>query len=336
MSSLIVEVCRLEEVRPHPNADALELAVIKGWQTVVPKGRYRAGDLVTYIPIDAVIPPEHSDRWGVTKYLSNGRVRCARLRGEPSFGFVVEVEDSGWTEGSDVREHYGIEKYEPPIKTMAGDAEPAHPLFVSYTEVENLRNFPGALAPGEEVFVSEKVHGSSCRVAMIEGVPMAGSMGVRRKRPERLEESIYWEPWALPGVVALLETLGREHRQVILYGEVFGAGIQSLHYGHPKSHGFRAFDLLLDGRYMDPEAFFAACERFEVPAVPLLYRGEYSLEAIREAAAGPTTLDDTHIKEGVVVKPAVERTDPAIGRVCLKYLSDDYLLSKGISDSRDV
>jgi hypothetical protein len=47
MSSLIVEVSRIERVLPHANADALELAHIKGWQCVVPKGRYAAGDLVT-------------------------------------------------------------------------------------------------------------------------------------------------------------------------------------------------------------------------------------------------------------------------------------------------
>jgi RNA ligase (TIGR02306 family) len=70
MSTLIVEVCRIEKILPHPNADALELAHIKGWQCVVPKGKYQAQDLVTYVPIDAVLPEALSDRLGVTKYLS--------------------------------------------------------------------------------------------------------------------------------------------------------------------------------------------------------------------------------------------------------------------------
>ena len=65
MSTLIVEVCKIEKVLPHDNADALELCQIKGWQCVIPKGRYSADDLVTYVPIDAVIPQEHSDRWGI-------------------------------------------------------------------------------------------------------------------------------------------------------------------------------------------------------------------------------------------------------------------------------
>jgi hypothetical protein len=46
-----------------------------------------------------------------------------------------------------------------------------------------------------------------------------------------------------------------------------------------------------------------------------------------------------HIREGVVVKPTIERTDPKIGRVVLKYLNDDYLLQKEsgrVSDTCDV
>ena len=96
MSTLIVQVCKIEKVLPHENADALELCLIKDWQCVIPKGRYAAGELVTYVSIDAVIPQEHSDRWGFTKYLCNGRVRCAKLRGEPSFGVIVDRENSAW------------------------------------------------------------------------------------------------------------------------------------------------------------------------------------------------------------------------------------------------
>src|SRR5688500_15004179 len=183
MSSLIVEVCRVERVLPHPNADLLELAHIKGWQCVVPRGKYAAGDLVTYVPIDSVLPEPLSERLGVTKYLSNGRVRCAKLRGEPSFGLIMDREDPAWSEGADVKDVYGITKYVPPLKPSAGDAAPAHPLFESYTDVENLRNFPSVIADGEDVVVTEKVHGTNCRVGVVEGEWMAGSMEIRRTRP---------------------------------------------------------------------------------------------------------------------------------------------------------
>ena len=43
MAECIVEVCRIEKVQQHSNADALELTHIKGWQCVVPI-RPTAGD----------------------------------------------------------------------------------------------------------------------------------------------------------------------------------------------------------------------------------------------------------------------------------------------------
>lgn len=348
MAECIVEVCRIERILPHPNADALELAQIKGWQCVVPLGKYRAGGLVTYIPINSLIPLTHADRWGITKYLSvrtgpdapeppAGRVRCARLRGEPSFGVLIEVEDPTWTEGQDVREHYGIVKYIPPEKATAGDAETAHPLFVAYTEIENLRNFPGVLAEGEPVVVTEKIHGTNCRVGSIEGELMAGSMSVRRKRPEEFDRSTYWYPLSLEPVRMLVEAFAKTHRQVILFGEVYGSKIQDLAYGCKGRLGFRAFDLLLDGKYLNPEEFLSACALMGVETVPVLYRGPFSLATVRTLSEGNTLLGDIHIREGVVVKPLVERVDPKVGRVAMKYIGDPYLFSKSAErDTHDV
>lgn len=353
MAECIVEVCRIDRMYAHPNADALELAHIKGWQCVVPIGRYTAGDLVTYIPIDSMIPLEHADRWGITRYLSvksasadmempvpAGRVRCARLRGEPSFGVIVDREDPAWVEGQDVKAHYGIFKYIPPVKPTAGDAEAGHPLFAEYTDIENLRNFPDVLEEGEEVVVTEKLHGTNCRVGLIEGELMAGSMSVRRKRPETPEAmacSTYWFPMTLPAVRTMVEGLGAQHRQFILFGEVYGSKIQDLHYGCKGHFGFRAFDILADGKYLDADAFLAACADYGVETVPLLYRGAYSLEKIRELSEGDTTLGSNHIREGVVVKPAAERMHPKVGRVALKYIGDQYLFSKSADrDTNDV
>jgi RNA ligase (TIGR02306 family) len=345
MSSCIVEVCRIQALKPHPDADALELAIIKGWQCVVPIGKYAEGDLVTYIPVDALIPLEHSDRWGITKYLSvrtdaesgqtGGQVRCAKLRGKPSFGVIVELEDPTWTEGQDVKDHYGIKKYIPPLRPTAGDVEKQHPLFQAYTDVENLRNFVGVLEDGEPVHVTEKIHGTSSRIAIIEGEVMAGSMGLRRKRPESLDEmvrNLYWFPYTLPAVRALLEALSGSHRQVVLYGEVFGSKVQSLHYGHSGLLGYRTFDVMLDGEFLDSEKFFPLCASYGVETVPLLYEGAYSLQTIAALAEGNTTLSGEHVREGVVVKPVRERRDPSVGRVVLKYIGDGYNFSKAARD----
>src|SRR4029450_12435844 len=75
MSSVIVEVVRIEAVRPHTNADKLFLAQIKGWQTVIKKldngaPEFQAGDYVVYIPPDSTLPRELAIQLGVESYLS--------------------------------------------------------------------------------------------------------------------------------------------------------------------------------------------------------------------------------------------------------------------------
>src|SRR5437016_3565087 len=92
MSSLIVPIALIEKITAHSNADSLELAQVLGWQLVVRKGEYQVGDQVVYFPIDTMLPLELSERFGVTKYLSKGRIKCAKLRGEPSFGLAIRPE----------------------------------------------------------------------------------------------------------------------------------------------------------------------------------------------------------------------------------------------------
>jgi RNA ligase (TIGR02306 family) len=206
-----------------------------------------------------------------------------------------------------------------------------------------MRNFPAIFTPGEEVIATEKIHGTNCRVGLInEGgaaTEMAGSKQIRRKRPADLIGDLYWFPWTVPGVRDLLYFLigaPRNARQVILFGEVFGK-VQSLRYGLDRGLGFRAFDLLIDGKYADVSEFETLCDRFGIERVPHVFTGGFDLETIRKLSDGPSLVSGAdNIREGVVVKPMVERNDPKIGRVILKYVGDTYLFGDSISDTQDV
>jgi RNA ligase (TIGR02306 family) len=326
MSSLIVPIAQVEQIRPHPNADRLEIAEILGWQVVVGKGTYQPGDSVIYVPPDAVVPAEWADRWGVAKYLSNGRVRCARLRGEPSFGFTAPIADLPGipTVGENVADSFGITKYEPAFRTEG--SAPDHALFVKYTEIENLRHFPTAFEDGEPVVLTEKIHGANVRLGLIDGELMVGSHRVRWQRPNELAASLYWSALADERVAALLTDIGSRYRQVILFGEVYGR-VQRLRYGLGQQVAFRAFDLLVDGQYVDWHDFALDCAQYAVPTVPVVAEGRYALDWVKPHAEGPSLVPGAdHYREGVVVKPFSERRHPAIGRLALKYVSDTYLL----------
>lgn len=320
-SSLIVPVATIDALLPHTNADSLELAHVLGWQIVVRKGQFEVGDKIVYIPPDSVLPLELSDHLGVTRYLSNQRVRCARLRGESSFGLVMRP-DRDWDIGENVADYYGITKYERFLD--ATDALPSPPLFQKYTTIENLRNYPDVFFSDEIVVVTEKIHGTSARIGMIDGEVMVGSFELRRDTSSR-----YWYPATLPPVKQTIEKLGAQYRQVIFYGEVYGPKVQKLGYGlKGQQLGFRIFDILIDGRFLDHEQLVDVCDHYGLDRVPVLGVGRFNMDTIKYLAVGPTTLGSAHIREGVVVRPLCERTDPRIGRVILKYVSDAYLLKQ--------
>lgn len=171
MSQLIVEVCEVNDVLPHPNADRLEILIIKGWRVVAQKNFLKKGDKCVYFPPDSVMTPELAERLNITKYLSqlpvnsdgtrdSGlRVKAACLRGESSFGTIMECENPDWEIGTDVKDFYNIRKFEPVEKQIGADAEVDDPAFHKYTSIENIRNFPNVIKDGEEVAILEKING---------------------------------------------------------------------------------------------------------------------------------------------------------------------------------
>ncbi len=90
MSSIVVPVAVVDTVSPHPDPEttSLELIQVLGWQLVARKGQYTPGQRLVYIPPDSLLPVELSERLGVTNYLSKQRVRCIKLRGEPSLDWM--------------------------------------------------------------------------------------------------------------------------------------------------------------------------------------------------------------------------------------------------------
>jgi RNA ligase (TIGR02306 family) len=357
MSTLCVKVSKIEKVTAHPNADALDLCIVEGYQCVTAKGLRKEGDIVVYVPPDSVMPLELSDKIGVTKYLSNGRVKCAKLRGEPSFGVIMEPADPSWQIGQDVQDYYGITKYIPPVKVSSGDADVPNPLLPKYTSIENLRHFANAFETGELVVLTEKIHGTNCKIGLIEGEEMAASMDLRRKRPpeDQMANNIYWSPFTIPAVKKLLYTLAGHVDQsneqfvseptikhnVVIYGEVYGSKIQNLSYGMEKGNlGFAVFDIMIGGTYLDYDKLSDVCKTHNVSVVPEIARGPYTLEFVREHSKGNTTFNGvSHIREGVVVRPLKEKSHPKLGRLILKYISDEYLLMKSggkVTDSTDV
>ncbi len=338
-------------VHEHPGADALELAQVGLYRAVVAKGAYRTGDVAVYIPEQAVLPAALIEELGLTGRLAGGsgdRVKAVRLRGELSQGIVcrpaalagVDLARAA-AEGTDFAERLGITKWAPPIPpTMSGDTEAA-PGLLPWVDIENIQRHPDVFAPGEPVVVTEKLHGSACLLTYVaaDGRVHVSSKGFGAKSLALREDprNLYWRAVRGHGVAdaaaRLAERLGAS--RVGVFGEVYGDGVQDLSYGadgRRDTLGYAVFDVSaeIDGqvRWLDAAALLDG----QLPLVPRLYERPYDAGRVLELASGRETVSGRglHLREGVVIRPAVERYSPVTGgRAIAKAVSAAYLTRKG-------
>ena len=223
MAEFEVKVVRIDDVIDHPNADRLTIVKIGGYRCIANKKedgswRYAAGDLVVYIPEQAVVPEttlkligfwDEEKGKGMLAGSKGDRVKAIKLRDVFSQGILVPVEkevpekaitnavkfigDDGEVhhqvvhEGMDVADLFGIIKYEPPIPTqMAGEVWNAAGKTIRY-DVENIQKYPDVFKDGEYVVATEKLHGTWCcygiHVSQVDGerISVVTSKGLSAK-----------------------------------------------------------------------------------------------------------------------------------------------------------
>ncbi len=361
MSQTIISIERVNSVESHPNADRLDIIHVLGYQVVTQKGSFEVGDFAVYFPPDILLPPDQAKELGVAPYLKHAvfpgdeektqcRVGAARLRGVPSHGFCSPASKcdtpvvAGTEIGTDVTSDYGAEKYVSPVRVGAGNAEPELESFHKYTNIENIQRYPDVIAEGEDVVITEKLHGTNCRLGLVRDQGeyrfCAGSHNVRRKEPLGASDtSLYWE-FMTQKVMDLLSDLANaedgSHHDAIIFCEIFGPGVQDLDYGQTEKV-MRVFDISVDGIYMNYNDLTTTCAAFEISVVPILYRGPLSSQVVEEHTYGNTTFDGVRNKfkgrEGCVIRPLTESfSDVLGGRLILKSVSADYRDRKGATD----
>lgn len=346
MTKLKVEVVRLR-IEEHPEADRLEIAQVGGYRAIVAKGAFQTGDLAAYIPEQSVLPPAVIETLGLQGKLAGSernRITAVRLRGIFSQGVCYPARP-GWVEGQDVAEELGITKYIPAIPVhLAGE------VFVrSHTlpyDIENIKRFPDVIREGEAVIFTEKLHGTFACYGLLpeadahpeEGRTFATSKGMGAKglalKNNAVNATNAYVREALKGdLYEKLEAHFGNEEPTYLLGEI--CGVQDLKYGGDRGRTlFRAFDIYRgypkQGRYLDDAELDEALRAMRIERVPVLYRGPFSEALLSEHTTGRETLTgkSTHIREGLVVRPLVEREEPELGRVQLKSVSSKYLLRK--------
>lgn len=120
---------------------------------------------------------------------------------------------------------------------------------------------------------------------------------------------------------AFVTIFGDVPRQVCLYGEGYGKGIQ--HGGHylTETVDFRCFDIWVNGIWLKQEDVGEIAHRFECEMPPVLF-GLHSLldlcDAVREGFVSRFAEDQTYLAEGLVMRPCIDLLDRRGQRIITK------------------
>lgn len=344
MSSFDVKTYNIK-VENHPNADKIEIARIGDYQSIIPKGRYKDGDIVAYIPESAVVPDNIISELGLEGKLAGehkNRVKAVKLRGVLSQGLIYPVQNKDV--GVDLAEELGIVKYEPPVPVhMAGDVDNQFGKTLKY-DIENYKKYPYIIGQSENVIMTEKLHGTWCCMGFYDyETPIVTSKGLSAQglafkiqtpdgepaNKDNLYVRMYRKYFNQLSDVFWAFNPYRKFTPVYVLGEIYGKKIQDLSYDLDEPH-FAAFDIYVgkpgEGKFLSYWEMLSALSG--IPSVPFLYQGGFTKSILDEYTNGKSTIAG-HVREGVVVKVDPPREDVEIGRVMLKSVSDGYLLRKG-------
>ena len=190
-------ITRLKNVRPHPNADRLQMGECFG-NTVIVSLEYEDNQLGVYFPSDGQVSVEFATVNNlVRKKDENGNnvggymdpdkrnITAIKLRGEKSDGLFLPLKSletfgdiSELREGDRIDSFNGHEiccKYVPRSNVRHGHVSNGNrtrkkkvdvaPLFTEHADTEQLAYNLGAFKPGDEIEITLKMHGTSQRTA---------------------------------------------------------------------------------------------------------------------------------------------------------------------------
>jgi RNA ligase (TIGR02306 family) len=335
-------------ILPHPNADSLALGKVGPFQLVVARTNgYQDGDIVVFAPERSVLPDdlkgEYVNRETGISYLSgeeHNRVKRIRLRGEYSEGVTIDrtyverklgIPLTAVPLREDLSAALGITRYEPPIPaSMAGEIvaiDVAAPWLEH--DVEQFRLYASEFQAGEEVIVTEKIHGSQgVFFRTSDGRAYATSKSFAHKRQAILasDRNIYWRAAAATTLLdRVAGTPALQHHNVQIFTEVFPCQGANFMYGM-KEPTLRVYRLLVDGVAWSLDRVRAEAPAIHALWVPVLYRGPYDVQTLVALAAGKEQVSgqEANIREGIVVAPATPRAAREGFALFLKIINPKY------------
>ena len=192
-------ITRIKNLRPHPNADRLQMGECFG-NTVIVSLEYTDNQLGIYFPSDGQVSVEFAEANNLLRkkdengnniggYMDENKrnITAIKLRGEKSDGLFLPLKSletfgdiTTLNEGDRIDNFNGHEiccKYVPRRNHRQGGVSegnrtrkkkvPVAPLFVEHADTEQLAYNLGAFKSGDEIEITLKMHGTSQRTGYL-------------------------------------------------------------------------------------------------------------------------------------------------------------------------
>jgi RNA ligase (TIGR02306 family) len=259
-----------------------------------------------------------------------------------------------WDEGEDLMEVLGIYKYEPPavqVQLASGRKIKYHqnPNFGVYYKFPNIKNVKGMFDEFDEVEVTRKIHGTNARYGIVKKRKLSiwdkvkrffgdewvdyeyvyGSHNVEKgSDTQGFYDTDVWKTIAekynirekLWDLFKGLQDVYEIGEGIVIYGEIYGPGIQKNYDYGLKEIEYAGFDMTIDGKYSPCSTSFMYHNMLGLPYVPVLAVDTWSQELQERYMFDK--IEGTKVPhEGVVIKS----TDGNRHKVA-KIINPDYLI----------
>lgn len=360
----LASIRTIKEIKPIENADALELAIVDGWNCVVKKGEFVVGQKGVYFEIDSFLPLgsyfDFLAKSGTKKLngIEGIRIKTIRLRGQISQGLMLPLSafngiiNEDIEIGEEVTELLGVEKYEVPEPAhLAGNIGGNFPSFIKKTDQERIQNLFDEYKEkykDVEFEVSLKLDGSSMTTfnidtskystKKIEKLKMNGEnfdsyFGVCSRNFEltKNEENTFWKVAIEKELDSKIYNFCQIHnRNLSFQGELMGPGIQG-NRENLTNFNFFLFDIwdIDNQKHLKPKERLEIAKQLNIVHTPILFERLKVFEKFKTieeilAFAEVKSLNN-EIGEGVVFKSCEEINGEIIS---FKAISNLFLLKE--------